>query len=696
MEDVNVKISVEVQEAEQALDSLKNKAEETAQAVEDIGDKSEEGIAPVSNLGNAFETVFDSIAKEGGKSNTALGKTFKTVKDAIPLIKNLNRTAITGLNGIKAALASTGIGAVVVALGLIVSHWEDIVKWTGIGAEKQREYEQAVKDSEKAMDDLNWQHEVEIRLLRARGASENEIAETKVKQAIETRDEQAAQDQILISLAKNRREQKKLTEEARERWDINNNIVLQAEKERNVAKQVEEIKKEAREREERERNRSTSTSADPAEAIKKELEEIKTDTKDTMDTMRKIAENFGKDWPQESVEYFKKLLDPESVRDSSEKVIAELKKAGVEINEAIINSLLKGEAQEYSNELNELISARHLFFATGHKTLSQDLQTELDIQNKAYEQEVQILSKRMEYIKQYLGESDEYKDLESQLVVIADQREAFLREQTRKIAEAVLEEETEVLDKQSELLNFGVGIDTKAFRDNYTRRLEALQKYTASIRDSYDEGTAEYEKYAEEYENITEKLNGVDKERVMAVSAYLQQQFEYWDKLVSSIGGLFDAMADIYEEDIRARLKREEISEEQADEEFKRVKELQKTSVVLNTIAGAIGAFLQASAAYPPPWGQILGTTTAASVTAAGIAQIKRINNTEFGSDTVSGGVSIPNVGVTPLKVINDVQKSPVVPVEKVNPEDQRVYILQSDLEDSHRQVEIRESNSTF
>lgn len=711
MEEVDVKVRVEVQEAEQNLDKIINKADEAKDHLEDINDTVDDGIPSVEGLDKAFESAFNSLAKEGSKGGTVLKKLFDSVKNAIPVVKNINTTAITGLKGIKAAIASTGIGLLVVALGEILAHWKDIANWIGIGTRRQEEYTRAVEQSEAAMDRLNFQHEKEIRLLKAAGASNTEIAEAKVRQTEEDRKQLDLLYMQNMAHTKGRKERKQLTEEYEKQAAEANKAVVAAKRELEIVKEEEKIRAQRAEEEKKEReaeerrnrrssgsSKSTSTSADPADAIKQELEKIKTDTKDVMDTMRKIAENFGKDWPQESVEYFKKLLDPESVRDSSEKVIAELKKAGVEINEAIINSLLKGEAQEYSNELNELISARHLFFATGHKTLSQDLQTELDIQNKAYEQEVQILSKRMEYIKQYLGESDEYKDLESQLVVIADQREAFLREQTRKIAEAVLEEETEVLDKQSELLNFGVGIDVKAFQDNYTQRLEALQKYTASVRDSYDEGTAEYEKYAEEYEKITEKLNGVDKERVMAVSAYLQQQFEYWDKLVSSIGSLFDNMADIYEEDIKARQERGEISEKQAEREFERVKVLQRTSVVLNTIAGAIGAFLQASAAYPPPWGQILGATTAASVTAAGIAQIKRINNTKLGSDSVSGGAgaSAPNVGVTPIEVTEDIQQSPSVLANSQSPRDQRVYILEGDIQESDRRVEIREENSTF
>lgn len=109
---------------------------------------------------------------------------------------------------------------------------------------------------------------------------------------------------------------------------------------------------------------------------------------------------------------------------------------------------------------------------------------------------------------------------------------------------------------------------------------------------------------------------------------------------------MFGNVADIYEEDIKNRQKKGKIDEQQAKKEFENLKALQIAQAVINTLAGSVGAFLQASEAYPAPWGQIIGGVAAAGATAAGIAQIAKIKNTEYGG---SGSVSSPAAQATPI-----------------------------------------------
>ncbi len=106
------------------------------------------------------------------------------------------------------------------------------------------------------------------------------------------------------------------------------------------------------------------------------------------------------------------------------------------------------------------------------------------------------------------------------------------------------------------------------------------------------------------------------------------------------------SVADIYEEDIKRRQKNGKINEKQAKAEFENVKALQIAQAVINTLAGSVGAFLQASQTYPAPYGQIIGGVAAAAATAAGIAQIAKIRNTEYGG---SGSVSSPAAQATPI-----------------------------------------------
>ena len=109
--------------------------------------------------------------------------------------------------------------------------------------------------------------------------------------------------------------------------------------------------------------------------------------------------------------------------------------------------------------------------------------------------------------------------------------------------------------------------------------------------------------------------------------------------------------------------------------------------------------------------GPIIGGINAAAVTAMGIAQIQQIKQQKYNS---SGNISSPSAGGAGSVQTVDFQNvsvNPLLDPEKdaaalreaererdrdEQPKEQRVVILQSDLEDSSKQVEIRQTSSTF
>lgn len=74
---------------------------------------------------------------------------------------------------------------------------------------------------------------------------------------------------------------------------------------------------------------------------------------------------------------------------------------------------------------------------------------------------------------------------------------------------------------------------------------------------------------------------------------------------------------------------------------FEFSKGLEIADATVSTIKGAVGAFAQASSAYPPPYGQIIGGITAGAVTASGLANIAKIKATKYGSGS-SASASTP------------------------------------------------------
>lgn len=101
----------------------------------------------VGDYANAFEKAFDKCL-DGIKSiDGPLGEIGGTVKNMIPVIKSVNATAISGLNGVKKAIAATGIGVLVIAVATLLQHWEDFTKIIGVSTTSINEFKQKSLDT---------------------------------------------------------------------------------------------------------------------------------------------------------------------------------------------------------------------------------------------------------------------------------------------------------------------------------------------------------------------------------------------------------------------------------------------------------------------------------------------------------------------------------------------------------------------
>lgn len=191
------------------------------------------------------------------------------------------------------------------------------------------------------------------------------------------------------------------------------------------------------------------------------------------------------------------------------------------------------------------------------------------------------------------------------------------------------------------------------------------------------------ETYAKE-KAIRDKAVQDEVERRQRMSAIMQSS-------AGAISSILTSVADAYE-----------ASAGDSEEAAERVKGIRIASATIDTISGAIGAYMQASATIPPPAGQIIGAIQAAAVTAAGIAQIAQIRNTDVSGGSSSSPSSGSMSAVVPAPTLNT--EIPTVrnltglsEEDRLNrmAEDQRVYILSSDIEASQnsRRVRVRESS---
>ena len=160
--------------------------------------------------------------------------------------------------------------------------------------------------------------------------------------------------------------------------------------------------------------------------------------------------------------------------------------------------------------------------------------------------------------------------------------------------------------------------------------------------------------------------------------------------VASATSSILGSIADLYEDD-----------EENSEKNANKIKNLRIAAATIDTISGAIGAFMQASQTIPPPYGQIVGAAAAAAVTASGIAQIAKLKSTKVSGSASSNTPSTPAVASAPTlttEVSNVRSVTSASEEDRLNQmaSDQRVYILASDIEASQKQIKTQVSESSF
>lgn len=132
----------------------------------------------VGDYSNAFEEAFKNVLGNMQGLDGTLGVVSKDISRMIPLIKQTTKAATTGLTGVRKAIASTGIGALVVAVGLLVAHWKEVSETvSGLNPITKR-YNELLDETKKKVEQIktewnltNKQQELHIQVMQAQGKS---------------------------------------------------------------------------------------------------------------------------------------------------------------------------------------------------------------------------------------------------------------------------------------------------------------------------------------------------------------------------------------------------------------------------------------------------------------------------------------------------------------------------------------------
>ena len=334
-----------------------------------------------------------------------------------------------------------------------------------------------------------------------------------------------------------------------------------------------------------------------------------------------------------------------------------------------------------ANEINE----------RAQQSLMESTDRELAILKKKYEEEKKLLEEfgvdtvnltaeynaRVSEVYQKRGE-DKIKHLNEEATMERDIADKTIQNEFEK-KERILEIERERLEGQKKVYE----------------ELFALDDLSAEKRQEYANKLAEINAGIEDN---SYQLKEVQKQQA-------QDLVDTYSKVAEGIGDVMNTVAEIWQESIKQRVKNGKMTEEQGKKEFESTKKMQIAAAIINGLAGVAMA-VSTAMSLGPIAGPIMAAVNSALVITTTALQIAKIKQTTFdGGGSLSGDVptaTTPTIAATeysPNYAANMTGESETVNLANAVNEgqrDQRVYVVESDINEAGRRVQVRESESTF
>lgn len=296
--------------------------------------------------------------------------------------------------------------------------------------------------------------------------------------------------------------------------------------------------------------------------------------------------------------------------------------------------------------------------------------------------------------KQYINKEITYKEYNERLKEIeANQRLQRLQEeeifQSLKfdLADAAL----------NKLIEENIDPETQKYKDAYKEREESLKAHLKAVEDLNKE-------------SINKQVKDASKAQDNWWTEFMAKN-EKWLKptkgFTVAMGNLFESVSEMLEEDIAQREKNGEATKEQLKDEFEAMKAFQISTAVIDGVLGAAGVFAKDMSTYGTPFGPFIGGIDSAAVLATTAAQIQKIANRKYDDKSSDVGGSASSASASPS--ISSIQMQPLLNEQadlnslqtiqtqnSLQTVDNRVYIVESDIQESNNRVEVREKNVTF
>lgn len=661
------------------------------------------------------------------------------------------KVASVAAKTLKVAIASTGIGLIIVALGELISllgkGLGKVWGWIS-GANKAAEQTEAFKN---ALDGLNESLERQEKawdrqemLMEAQGKSYEEIYEARKKnlkaQLAEVQALLASQKAIANDIGQ-RKLQKKKYDDFRETLD---ELVA---KEKELKQSIDDLDYENYINGVKERKKAEEEAAAAAKKAAEQAKAAYNKQKDEADKLyqsliehykteqQKLKEKYEKE--KEMLEKFGKdttLLTKKYEEDKTAIVMkeAEARRKATEEYNKLIDRGMDNPSLEYFVSQLEDAKDKYDAFMDANEKVARDKggMNELD----GYDQEIGYIAKRYGITIKSLQELDawlkvvtkEYEDAKKALEDYKNQ----IKETTSADLVAELEAQIDAIQRLTEQKQLEAEQEYQLYESSNNYYTDFENNYISQMYKRWETEDAIHQmrianlqEMADKYKEASENTMLTEEARVEAFAKYkeIEQQItnettehninanlreteaidNYTSAVQDSLGGISQILGDVasaWETSIQAQVDAGEISEEEGEKQMESMKGIQSAIALINAFSSAVSAYN--SMASIPYVGPALGAAAAAAALASGIAQVVAIQKVKKGDK--GSGDSTRYAEVTPTQTDYSPQGITNVTGEQETQNlanamtNAPIWVSVKDIDAAQSKVKTRDKEATF
>ena len=243
---------------------------------------------------------------------------------------------------------------------------------------------------------------------------------------------------------------------------------------------------------------------------------------------------------------------------------------------------------------------------------------------------------------------------------------------------------------EPEIENIRKQIDTSIFGSNINNDLAFELEQTKLLWENCFKQVGESEEEFHLRQLLAEK-NYTDAKKKQQM-----QQIKNAQQVANATASILSTIANARQAEIQSEVDRGKISQEEGEKQFKRTKALQYSSTWINTLASVMQ--IMSDSSIPSYWVKV---PLAAAQLAEGVATTMAINKTQLGNADTSSNGNIGNGGVSTVNVtplLDETRDTLAMTQLSINPEQQnnRVYVVESDIREMGTRVDVREQATKF